>query len=70
MLTSIMQGSEIIRKHECFMLLIIKAEKKLGLPAFFPASILVQVELLRLRWRIAPYPVIQLQDQDVISHET
>lgn len=37
---------------------------------FFSASILVQVELLRLRWRIAPYPVIQLQDQDVISHET
>lgn len=37
---------------------------------FFSASILVQVELLRLRWKIAPYPVIQLQDQDVISHET
>lgn len=38
--------------------------------SFFSASILVQVGLLRLRWRIAPYPVIQLQDQDVISHET
>lgn len=50
------------------MQLIMKAEEKLRLPAFFSASILV--ELLRLRWRIAPYPVIQLQDQEVISHES